>query len=309
MTDAPLEETWSPEPVKAWRYWRISDLEWNWDADRFEVTLIGDIEAWDGPVKFAGQHQEMVGRMEKGLVIYDEVDHRSPHPGCLCGINAVKSLDWDMLKSRSSFHQCTGSDPDKCRDVSAVVAVAPVELAGIVDEYEEGYRAEQATIIGPIRLLNGSPKIARILSSIYGVETIAEDWASAWTQELYLETRVRKANGHRKADPSNHRGTGTSQSTGTGEGTRKGWGKVADFFIGLVQAVGVFLAFAAVFSIFMGLLYGLSEWGHGSEDDARCVAMAEELGATAREVGTFWSCRVVLPSGVEISGGSFIVNE
>ena len=153
-----IEETWSPEPVKAWRYFWVGPLTWNWSEDRWEVTLSGDIEEWSGPVKYAGQHQE------------PGVDHQSPHTGCLCGVNAVKKPDSHEIRHRAGMWcQCMSGmmgNVIALRTASPrTLAVAPVELAGVVDEYEQGYRTQQATIIGPMYLIHGTPKIAAALAA------------------------------------------------------------------------------------------------------------------------------------------------
>lgn len=287
-----MEETWSPDPVKAWRYWRVTDLEWNWTDDRFEATLVGDREVWDGPVKYAGHHRELAPDFSSGSFKHQfvEVDHQSPSTGCLCGVNAVKELDWAVLRGRAFNNHDEGS-------YLSCTAVAPVELSGVVDEYEEGYRAEQATIVGPIRIFNGKQRQADALEEAYGVQVLVERWDSQWSQDLYLESQ-RREDGHRKADSPNHRGTGTGKGSRTGQRTTKGW----EHFRHHAFEVGAFLLTVAAILAFV-FLGGLAvaqvdEWVNGAEQDAECVSVADQTGGTALELGTFGDCQILLPNGI-----------
>lgn len=227
-----IEETWSPEPVKAWRYFWVGPLTWNWSEDRWEVMLRGDVEDWTGPVKYAGQHDE------PDLWLTERaVDHESPHMGCMCGVNAVKRLDSHEIKHRvGMWCECrltirNAGVIQVGEEEIRTVAVGEVELAGIVDEYELGYRAQQATIVGPLYLISGDAKRAKVLAENYGVE-VTEDWYPMF-RRLQNEEQKEEADGHRKADTPDHRGAGTSQDTGTGKGTRKDTLTRLSFAIGI----------------------------------------------------------------------------
>lgn len=225
-----LEETWSPTPVKAWRYFWVGELTWNWGEDRWQVMLSGDIETWDGPVKYAGQH---VG---PDVSTYMEwVDHQAPFPGCNCGVNAVKNLEAHEIKHRMGLWcECTmGSLVMPPPRQARIIATSEVELAGVVDEYEKGYRAEQATIVGPLTLFGGTEKMASVLVENYGIE-VSTDWYSLLAKLEVEEARAKEeANGHRKTDSSDHRGAGTDQGSRAGKGTRHRTLKEIGYALGL----------------------------------------------------------------------------
>lgn len=208
-----LEETWSPTPVKAWRYFWVGDLIWNWGEDRWQVMLHGDIESWTGPVKYAGQHEGWQG--------YEWISHRAPQPGCVCGVNAVKNLEAHEVKHRAGFWcECMDGAYLPPNRSQRIIAVAEVELAGVVDEYEKGYRAEQATIVGPLTMFGGTEKMAEVLEQNYGVE-VSLEWYHLLTRLEVEEARAKEeANGHRQTDSSDHRGAGTDQGSRAGKGTR-----------------------------------------------------------------------------------------
>lgn len=208
-----LEETWSPEPVIAWRYWYVGPLEWDFGEHRWKVQLTGDVEPWDSPLKLAGHHLAV----QPGLAL-EVIDHEAPHAGCRCGINAVKALDFHELQHRSGqicmcYYQSMHVNVPNPRPI----AVSQVELTGIVDEYEGGYRAQQATIIGPMIVIGGTSRVAEVLSENYGIEVRAEDYDGPLSIQLAKEYE----SGHREADTPDHRGTGTGQDTGASKRTRK----------------------------------------------------------------------------------------
>jgi hypothetical protein len=100
MTDWHTEEHWTPDPVIAYR-------GWTWNGE----FLIG-------PNKVPWESKTM-------KAVHVDKDHVSPHPGCLCGINAYK----DVLMARP------------------YPILGKIALTGTVDEYEEGYRASDAEIL------------------------------------------------------------------------------------------------------------------------------------------------------------------
>lgn len=290
-----LEETWSPEPVKAWRYWYVGPLEWDFGEHRWKVQIAGDVEVWDSPLKLAGHHLAVA----PGSVL-EVIDHAAPHADCRCGINAVKALDFHELQHRTGqICECYWQQDVVMhggRPVPQVIAVSQVELAGVVDEYEGGYRAQQATIIGPMTVIGGTPRIAEVLSENYGIEVRAESYDGPLSIQLAKEYE----SGHREADTPDHRGTGTGQDTGTSKRTSKGWRIVRQGAKQLGVVVGVFAIFLCIL-----LLIGLggtaiAEWINGTESDALCVDTANRTGGTAQELDTFGACRVLLPSGLII---------
>lgn len=100
--DDPL---WTPEPIVGYRGWT-----WN------DSYLIGP-----NGIPWTGRFMEAEHTGAYGGV----VPHKSPNPGCLCGINAYKE------SYRARRYNIMGK----------------LHLTGIVDEYEEGYRAQFGEII------------------------------------------------------------------------------------------------------------------------------------------------------------------
>lgn len=116
MSDWYSTPHWTPEPIVAYR-------GWSWNGSH----LIGPNNVpWTSP-KMKAEHPS------KG--------HKSPHPGCLCGMNAYK-------------------DPLGPRDYNIL---GKVHLSGVVDEYHLGYRAEWAEIVEIFIY-------AKYLSSVAGAE-------------------------------------------------------------------------------------------------------------------------------------------
>lgn len=215
----PVDEVvpthWTPEPVRAWRYWKVSDKFWNFGTHRWEVTLNGDIESWDSPLKLAGYH------VEQG--------HRAPQLGCLCGVNAVKELDFDSLKARTtppdtswtgmvtfSISMFPTPTPQPFALGTMPVAIGQVLLTGRVDEYELGYRAEQAQIENLI-LLGGDPHIRDIVADVYGVPVTWEPLRGPTVQKLIAQKqeadkKKEQTNEHGQADQKNRLGAGATTS-------------------------------------------------------------------------------------------------
>jgi hypothetical protein len=106
----PVEEFWTHEPVTGWRIWTL--------GGRGNTCLIGSAgHMWRKPT-FSASHSSAF--------------HSSPQWGCLCGINAAKSLE---LLEDNFGRQLPGQ------------VYGRVALTGSVHEYELGYRAERAEIV------------------------------------------------------------------------------------------------------------------------------------------------------------------
>jgi hypothetical protein len=104
IPEPPDSETlWTNEKIVAYRGW-----EWLTD----EKVLRGAYGNWDTST-LRGVHQD-----DPGL-------HKSPHWGCLCGVNAYKDVP----------------------DARNYPILGQVELSGVVIEYDAGYRAEVGHII------------------------------------------------------------------------------------------------------------------------------------------------------------------
>ena len=123
--------------ITAWRYWTLRNDGYDFTEKQHDWILKGDIESWDGPSKEAGVHVPSYTSIL--FAGGPREPHLSPQPDCLCGVNAVR-----RIRSRDLLSRLSGP----------AVVFAQVELGGRVEEYEEGFRAEQALIAGPIYVLD-----------------------------------------------------------------------------------------------------------------------------------------------------------
>jgi hypothetical protein len=225
-------------PITAWRYWRVvSELQpvgdnlysYNWH-------LSGDFEKWDSPLKEAGHHDtserishilnnptmagSWVGQFDMPIPPHD-----SPAEGCLCGVNAVKRLrSSDLLMRIGSGWGLFPTEQQK------PVAFAQVDLGGKVDEYEQGYRAQQALISGPIYVVNPPEQDGwrEAIERLYGQPVIVQD-----ASEAMEWIRKDEEHGHREAHqnartrafggPVYHAGGTVSTTVSTGLGTVYPW--------------------------------------------------------------------------------------
>lgn len=180
------------ETITAWRYWSVVNDGFDFAAKEWDWTLRGNFENWKGPLKEAGTH-EIYTSYSSGPVGF----HESPAAGCLCGVNAVKRLRSRDLEGLT-HHKCV-----TCR--TETVAFAQVDLGGRVDEYEEGYRARQALISGPIYVVNppDGPGWREAIERRYGQPVIVQDVGEA----LDWIRKDEEAHGHRQAHQDARAGT------------------------------------------------------------------------------------------------------
>lgn len=236
-----MEESWSPEPIRAWRYFRLSGREWDWDNHQWRFYLRGIYEVWEATTKEAGVHHGSTWEHDSYSTREVPFSHASPSLGCPCGINAVKTLTMGHLDELSAETVWLGAGGEVRTGVRFPVAISPVLLSGKVDEYETGYRAEKAEIVGPVTIIGGDQEMADLVAATYGIPAFVESWSGPLVKALVTHGEEYE-DGHRETDQKNHRGTGTGQGThqGTGEGTRKGWNlaKRISFALG-VQATYV----------------------------------------------------------------------
>lgn len=181
--------------ITAWRYWRIESDGYDFTDKRWDWSLRGDFEKWEGPLKEAGSHDHIYSGWLS--LNFEETGkdqrHESPLAGCLCGVNAVKRLRSEDLQMRAGNGSLFGF-PWR---IAGTVAFAQVDLGGKVDEYEEGYRARQALISGPIYVVNPptGPGWREAIERRYGQPVIVQEYEEAidWIR------KDEEANGHREA--------------------------------------------------------------------------------------------------------------
>lgn len=157
-----MEHTWSPEPIRAWRYW---------SHIRADGVLHGSQKPWKSAAYEAGTHEingdvswqiamRALDRMRDNGETFNPAvltTHASPQWGCLCGINATKALDRRTAVSVVGSLRLNDEKPSMWigpRDRGVRIwAFAPVHLTGTVHEYELGYRAEKAEIVEQITVV------------------------------------------------------------------------------------------------------------------------------------------------------------
>lgn len=199
------DRTWSPEPIRAWRYWSFVQAD---------GVLHGSQKPWRSATYEAGTHEVSEAlRLSMALAmrldhtaneaIYDT--HPSPQWDCLCGINATKTLDRRTavsvvgtlsLGERSDLWISPGD-----RGVR-IWAFAPVHLTGTVHEYELGYRAEKAEIVEQITVVMdaNTPVVfdettRQAMEERYGVPVVVRTIADVLNEWAVLEEQE-EDNGH-----------------------------------------------------------------------------------------------------------------
>lgn len=217
------------DPIVAWRYWWIPVPYFDFDVGGWVGVLEGDREVWDGPLKVAGTHRMdphahltfNVQQLGRGFYAVDDLlkrEHESPQRGCLCGVNAVRRLrSRDLTERHSRLVAKTDwwvGTPNPKEPSRAGLAFAQVDLGGTVDEYEQGYRAEQALIAGPIYVIR-PPQVATaldwrpLIERRYGQPVIEQSYEEA----LDWIRKDEENNGHREAHQDTR--VGTPAGTGT----------------------------------------------------------------------------------------------
>lgn len=213
------------EPITAWRYWWVTrPVDATFRFGEVECLLRGDMQLWEGPLKVAGNHRRNPFAGPNMAAIlgpattegHEPVVHDSPEAGCLCGVNAVRRLRSGDLAARVSTKQF-GHD-------NHGVAFAQVSLGGRVDEYEAGYRAQQALISGPIYVVVAPPHDPwtdwrSALERRYGQPVIEQHPLEA----LDWIRKDEEKNGHRRTHQDPPAGATTSAGPLTfGTGARQG---------------------------------------------------------------------------------------
>jgi hypothetical protein len=118
----PLEH--STEPIEGWRAWRLRRLE----GGALRIAPTTPRPDWEPGVPI---HATCSGAHEREYMVYNPelaAFHRSPEPGCTCGVHAMK----DPRRLRRSR-------PGKTAGVIGTVA-----MWGRVIEHTKGWRAEFA---------------------------------------------------------------------------------------------------------------------------------------------------------------------
>lgn len=189
-TAEPVPTEHTPEPVYAWRWWGL---------DAVSLLLEGATNyRWNSGTQTA-EHR---GRMRH----FGWDGHTTaPHPGCLCGINAVKP---DYVAELTSY---SGKGPD---------VFGRLALTGTIDEYEKGYRAEKAEIVELVILSDAPlftiPAVLDRLEERYGVRPTVQSRKS-WLAEMEV------IHGLGKEDQADRFGAGQGTSPGAGQGTSQDW--------------------------------------------------------------------------------------
>jgi hypothetical protein len=114
----------STEPIEGWRAWRLRRNE----GDDLRIAPTTPRPDWEPGVPM---HARCSGSHERMYMVFNpelEAQHRSPEPGCTCGIHAMK----EPLRLRRSR-------PGKTAGVIGTVA-----MWGRVIEHTKGWRAEYA---------------------------------------------------------------------------------------------------------------------------------------------------------------------
>jgi hypothetical protein len=109
------------EPVLGWRAWRLARTD-----DGLRIVPTTPRSAWEPRVAI---HATCTGAHTREYMVYNPelaASHRSPEPGCTCGIHAIK-------------------DPARlARSGRSAAVVGRVAMWGRVIEHTKGYRAEFA---------------------------------------------------------------------------------------------------------------------------------------------------------------------
>jgi hypothetical protein len=186
----PVEEVTVPEAVVGWRWWSLDPLT---------MMLRGHVSAWPS------------GTMEAThlLTPFDPRAHKSPQAGCLCGVNALKPeavaeyLNEPVIGTTSEIVDVFGR----------------VALTGTVDEYEKGYRGENAEILelvvlseAPLFTVAGEALLSE-MEARYGVRPTVQSRES-WLAEMEV------IHGYGKENQEDSFGAGEST-----EGTSQGAGQ------------------------------------------------------------------------------------
>lgn len=182
----PVEEVHTPDPVIGWRWWSLDPLT---------MTLQGAVTDWESGIMRA-KHDP-----NRGTFSYRS-HTASPHAGCLCGVNALKP---------------EAVAPYLGEDRGGVDVFGRVALTGVVDEYELGYRAEQAEILELV-ILSEAPLFTRWgshlldeMESRYGVRPTVQSRES-WLAEMEV------IHGYGQEDQEDSQRTGEDPGAGAGEG-------------------------------------------------------------------------------------------
>lgn len=190
--------------ITAWRYWKIGFDGYDFATREWDWTLSGDVEPWDGPLKVAGIHTPGPWNVLVGSTTISSgpaTAHQAPVVGCLCGVNAVKRIRSRDLVSRAANRPTFFGEPRQ----DETVVFGQVELGGRVEEYEEGYRAQQALIAGPLYVVNppAQPGWQTAIERKYSTLVITQDVDEAlkWVRE------DEEANGHRETHQDSRTGT------------------------------------------------------------------------------------------------------
>lgn len=200
--EPPVQEAWTPDPVLAWRWWTLN-------TER--LTLVGNVARWESGTMEATHVGDGFNPYSRAVEAHD----KAPHPGCLCGVNALKVSEvYEYAKQL--FHPYPGIFVVN-RDPTPVVG--RVALTGIVDEYEKGYRAEKAEIIELV-VLSDAPifKVPGVLDALeerYGVRPTVQSRES-WLAEMEV------IHGYGKENQADHQRAGADPAgtaSGTGQGT------------------------------------------------------------------------------------------